>query len=166
LEKPHHPLPRFGPIAAAHGLSHPNDLVAVHQQRLGFGIAAQPGEDLAQQRLGQRRFPVSRRERLRVGDIDGVQAADLVWVNSVNGCIRRAINNGNGTFATKVAQAGGLTTGDFTFPAGIQTHPTTPGVGWLPYDQVFVGDVNADGKADIVWTNPSGDARVYGALAK
>jgi hypothetical protein len=60
----------------------------------------------------------------------------------------------------------GTGTGAFTFPAGIQTHPNTPTVGWVPFDQVFVGDVNDDGKADIVWTNPSSDARVYVALAK
>jgi hypothetical protein len=60
----------------------------------------------------------------------------------------------------------GTSTGAFTFPAGIQTHPNTPTVGWVPFDRVFVGDVNADGKADIVWTNPSSDARVFVALAK
>jgi hypothetical protein len=60
----------------------------------------------------------------------------------------------------------GTSTGAFTFPAGIQTHTSTPTVGWVPFGQVFVGDVNADGKADIVWTNPSSDARVFVALAK
>jgi hypothetical protein len=62
----------------------------------------------------------------------------------------------------------GFGTGDgqFTFPAGTQTHPSTPSVGWVPYDQVFVGDVNGDGKADIVWTNPSSEAHIYVALAK
>ena len=60
----------------------------------------------------------------------------------------------------------GTASGKFTFPAGIQTHPATPAVGWEPYDQVFVGDVNGDGKADIVWTNPSSEAHVYVALSK
>ncbi|MEJ2677815.1 MAG: FG-GAP-like repeat-containing protein [Gemmatimonadota bacterium] len=60
----------------------------------------------------------------------------------------------------------GTSTGKFAFPAGIQYAPTTPSVGWLPYDKVFVGDVNGDGKADIVWTNPSSDAHIYVALAK
>ncbi len=60
----------------------------------------------------------------------------------------------------------GLADGNFTYPAGVQTHPEVPVSGWLPYSDIFVGDVNADGKADIVWTNPSGDARIYVALAK
>lgn len=60
----------------------------------------------------------------------------------------------------------GLEDGDFTFPAGVQTHPGVPTVGWEPFDDIFVGDVNGDGKADIVWTNPSGDAQIYVALAK
>jgi hypothetical protein len=36
----------------------------------------------------------------------------------------------------------------------------------VPFDQIFVGDVSGDGKADIVWTNPSSDARIFVALAK
>jgi hypothetical protein len=39
-------------------------------------------------------------------------------------------------------------------------------VGWGPFDQVFVGDVNGDGKDDVVWTNPSSDTRIYVALSK
>ncbi|HEY7236236.1 MAG TPA: FG-GAP-like repeat-containing protein, partial [Gemmatimonadaceae bacterium] len=59
----------------------------------------------------------------------------------------------------------GLADGKFSFPAGTQTHPATPAVGWLPF-QIFVGDVNGDGKADVVWTNPSSDAHVFVALSK
>jgi hypothetical protein len=58
------------------------------------------------------------------------------------------------------------TDSSLTFPAGPQRHPLAPAAGWQTVDQVFVGDVNGDGKADIVWTIPSGDARVYVALAR
>jgi len=60
----------------------------------------------------------------------------------------------------------GTANGSFTFPAGVQTHQATPGGGWGTYDHVFAGDVNNDGKADLIWTTPAGDAQVYVALAK
>ena len=59
----------------------------------------------------------------------------------------------------------GVQDGTFSFPSGVQMHPKTPAVGWLPFE-TFVGDVNGDGKADIIWTNPSSDAHIYVALAK
>ena len=68
-------------------------------------------------------------------------------------------------YAPELIVGFGTANGDFAFPAGSQVHPTVPGVGWQPYDQKFVGDVNGDGKADIVWTNASSDARIFVALS-
>ena len=59
----------------------------------------------------------------------------------------------------------GIPDGTFTFPDSVQAHPKTPAVGWLPFE-VFVGDVNGDGKPDIVWVDPSSAAEIYVALAK
>lgn len=68
--------------------------------------------------------------------------------------------------ANDVVVGFGSANGDFSFPAGLQKHPATPGVGWGPFDQVFIGDVNGDGKDDVVWTSPSRATQVFVALAK
>lgn len=145
-----------------------------------------------------------------IGDVDGVNGTDLIWVNGSRQdtvWIHRALNTGSGTFTVptdpklqQVFMTGsgslayvadfnndgrsdllinrrsssvnelivgfGTAGGSFTFPAGLQEHQDTPTAGWATYDQVFVADVNSDGKADIIWTTPASDARVYVALAK
>jgi hypothetical protein len=60
----------------------------------------------------------------------------------------------------------GTSAGQFTFPSGIQEPSQTPTEGWAVYDVVFVGDVTGDGKADVVWTNPSSATLVYVAVSK
>jgi len=145
---------------------------------------------------------------MTVGNLDGQNGADLVWVNRSNGAAHRAINTGSGAWATNTtpydsalmsattpsnlpfmadfnndgnsdllivnlsADANrlrvglGRSNGSFSYPAGIQTHPVVPALGWETYDDVFVGDVNGDAKADVLWTNPSASAQVYVGLAK
>jgi len=143
--------------------------------------------------------------RLRLGNVDGQNAADMVFVDAIQGRTYRVLNNGSGGWATntpsfqdkvlaanvpfvadfnddgrsdvllvslatdsnKLITGFGSSTGSFTFPAGVQTHPEVPTTGgWLTYDDIFVGDVNGDQKADVVWTNPSSSAQIYVALAR
>ncbi len=145
----------------------------------------------------------------RIGDIDGRNGADLVFVRghdagNTNGWIHRALNTGHGTFSVQTVQHANMNTapvipyladfnndgrddillnhrdgstndvlvgfgtsnGTFTFPAGVQSDLDVPPEGWAAYDLVFVGDINGDGKADVVWTNPSSETHIYVALAK
>jgi len=142
--------------------------------------------------------------RLRVGNIDGQNGADLVWVNPASGRTYRGINTGVGTWTTNTPpfhdnvlannvpfladfnddgrsdlllvslgtdtnhmKVGfGRTDGTFTFPVGIQAHPAVPSAGWETFDDIFVGDINGDGKADVVWTSPAGTTSIYVALSK
>jgi hypothetical protein len=82
-----------------------------------------------------------------VGDVDGDGDDDLVW-NARYSTNRTYVgfSNGDGTFAMSPTP---------------QDHPNS---GWGGYD-VFLGDVNNDGRADIVWNETaSADNRTYVGL--
>lgn len=149
--------------------------------------------------------------RLQIGNVDGTNAADLIWVDQYadgyEGRTYVARNRGDGTFDAptlvfderiigdnepfagdfnndghadilmihRTSDTNQILTGfgfgdadgfGFTFPAGLQTHPNVPTEGWDVYDDIFIGDVTGDRKADVVWTNPSSDTRIYVAIAK
>jgi hypothetical protein len=88
-----------------------------------------------------------------MGDVNDDGRADLILLQD------QGVEN-------KVWVGYGTTGGTFDFPAGAQTSPFTPGTGWPSFDRIFIGDVNGDGKDDIVWTNASASARIYVALAQ
>jgi hypothetical protein len=84
-----------------------------------------------------------------IGDVDGDGDDDIVW-NALGTTNRTYIgfSNGDGTFET---------------PTTPQDHPNG---GWGPYD-VFLGDVNNDGKADMIWnsTNSSQNRTYVGLMS-
>lgn len=145
-----------------------------------------------------------------VGDIDGFNGTDIVWTKveeraeGPTGWVHRSLGTGTGGLTAQSAQSLGLETADprelylydvnadakadliwnhrseavnrvhvgfgtddgkFTFPAKEQVHPALPPGGWSAY-RVLLGDINSDGKADVVWNIPSSDMRIYVGLAK
>ena len=138
----------------------------------------------------------------KVGDIDGRNGDDLVWVASRTDSVfvHRSVNGGGGQFAPRpyvtvamsmpaesfladvngdgradivlsrrstantLVVGYGTTGGDFDFRAAPQTHSAN--ANWISLAYAFTGDVNGDGRDDLVWTGTGGSTDVYTALGR
>ena len=88
---------------------------------------------------------------IEVADVDGDGDADIVW-----NLRQAAVNN--------VYVSLGQGDGTFDFSTVKVSHPDT-GTNWSQY-QMFTGDVNGDGREDIIWSWPAATNRVYTAIGK
>ena len=85
---------------------------------------------------------------LLVGDVDGDQRTDVIWADTVaNGNNRVAVGRSTGSALTFLAP------GDATLQSAVPL-------------RVRVGDVNADGKIDLLWNSTGATNRVYASLGK
>jgi thiol-activated cytolysin/VCBS repeat protein len=85
--------------------------------------------------LAQHTLAVPSPVRTLTGDFNGDGRTDLAW------------NHAGGTNEMYLALAN--SSGTFTTTAPV-THPSSPSEGWANYETV-VGDVNGDGRADLIW---------------
>lgn len=87
--------------------------------------------------------------RMLTGDVDGDGDADLMW--NTTGAVNR-------TFVSL-----GTSEALFDFSPVSQLHPATEA--WDQFT-MYVGDVNGDGRMDVIWNHPAATNRIYVALAK
>jgi len=88
---------------------------------------------------------------IEVGDVDGDGDADIVWSARAGPANRTYVSLGQGD-------------GTFDYSALSQLHPDDQ-TNWSQY-RMFVGDVNGDGRDDIIWNWPAATNRIYTAIGK
>ena len=92
--------------------------------------------------------------KILIGDVDGDGKADLVW-------------NSPGDIKTAASVYVGLSQGNGKFRFRLRTNYIWCAAGWSGYTPALIGDVNGDGKADLVWNSLGGDInRIYVGLSQ
>ncbi len=94
--------------------------------------------------------PVTTPFETRMADVDGDGKADLIW-------------NHRDASSNEIAVALGTSAGTFGAPT-VATHPDVPAEGWGNYT-LLTGDMNGDGRADLVWSYINGVNKAYVALS-
>lgn len=88
---------------------------------------------------------------IEVGDVDGDGDADIIWSARAGPANRTYVSLGKGD-------------GTFDYSALSQLHPDDQ-ANWSQY-QMYLGDVNGDGRDDIIWNWPAATNRIYTAIGK
>jgi Thiol-activated cytolysin/FG-GAP-like repeat len=109
------------------------------------------GFDFTPLESAQYRSPSDPPLSIEVGDVDGDGDADIIWSARSGPANRTYVSLGQGD-------------GTFDFSAQSQLHPDDQ-TNWSQY-QMFVGDVNGDGRDDIIWNWPAATNRIYTAIGK
>ncbi|MEM6264544.1 MAG: thiol-activated cytolysin family protein [Bacteroidota bacterium] len=86
-----------------------------------------------------------------LGDMDKDGRSDLIWND------RTADHN------TLIVGLGS-SDGAFTFPAAVQKHPLS--INWTTFEAPLMGDINGDGRTDLIWIDEGSSLRIAIAMAK